>query len=70
MALYSLTFDDPTLAGGVVDLKCTNPYKTIDDSSNDATNLEYELLIADIELLEEAQSVTCRGMLPVTQVVR
>ncbi len=70
VALYNLTLDDPILmVGGVIDLKCTNPY-AIEDSPNVA-NLEYELnSIADIEHLEERQRVTCSGMLPVTQVVR
>ncbi len=67
VALYNLTLDDSTLTEGHVDLECTNPYMT-GDSSNTAANLEYELhSIADIERLEEVQSVTCRGMLPVTQ---
>ncbi len=68
--MYNLTLDEPILlVGGVVDLKCTNPY-AIKDSPNVA-NLEYELnSIADIERLDERQRVTCSGMLPVTQVVR
>ncbi len=67
MALYDLTVDDPTLTGGGVELMCTNPYQTTNDV---AVNLEYELAIDDIDRLEEAQSVTCRALLPVTQVVR
>ncbi len=66
VALYNLALAGSTLTEGLVDLQCTNPYTT-DDSSSTA-NLEYELhSIADIERLEEVQSVTCRGILPVTQ---
>ncbi len=68
VALYNLSLDDSMVTEGPVNLECTNVYATGDSSNEDVANLEYVLhSIADVERLEEMQSVTCRKMFPVTQ---